>query len=432
MFSHKPIHRYFHGDLTLMGPTLIFDKSLLESLNPDEAMWLDNFFVCNITPLFFIETLADLEKGTRANRTPEQLVGSLAYKTPDANSACNMHHTTLIIAELLGKGKVEMGKGRPIIGGGQYMELGDKTGVIFHQSPEEEAFQRWQRGEFLQLERSIAKGWRNELSHVRLEEHYKSFQRFFPLGKPKTLADVKAFADFYINGPDQEAILTFGLSLLGIPESHKRSTLSEWISSGKPRILEFAPFFHHVYTVDFFFALALAADLISRDRPSHKIDIAYIYYIPFCNVFTSNDKLHLGVVPLFLRPNQTFIRGSELKADLVKLDKYYDEMPSDVKAGGVISFAFYPPLDSKFLVSQLWDRHMSPKWREHTNRRGSGLPEELSTRILKELKTFKEKAIQIPAEAAFNPNQADQMIVEKKIHLRKGKWLRFPPEAFNS
>jgi len=27
-----------------MEPMLIFDKSFLESLNPDEAAWLDNFF----------------------------------------------------------------------------------------------------------------------------------------------------------------------------------------------------------------------------------------------------------------------------------------------------------------------------------------------------------------------------------------------------
>jgi hypothetical protein len=33
-----------------MGPTLIFDKSLLQSLNPDESALLDHFFLCNITP----------------------------------------------------------------------------------------------------------------------------------------------------------------------------------------------------------------------------------------------------------------------------------------------------------------------------------------------------------------------------------------------
>ena len=44
------------------GPILIFDKSALESLNVDESVWLDNFYLMNITPLFYVETLADLEK----------------------------------------------------------------------------------------------------------------------------------------------------------------------------------------------------------------------------------------------------------------------------------------------------------------------------------------------------------------------------------
>jgi hypothetical protein len=34
------------------GPPLIFDKSTLQSLNPDEAMWLDQYFISVITPLF--------------------------------------------------------------------------------------------------------------------------------------------------------------------------------------------------------------------------------------------------------------------------------------------------------------------------------------------------------------------------------------------
>jgi hypothetical protein len=61
------------------GPTNIFDKSALQSLNPDEAVWLDAFFITNLTPLFYVETLADLEKATRSGRTPEEIVGSLAY-----------------------------------------------------------------------------------------------------------------------------------------------------------------------------------------------------------------------------------------------------------------------------------------------------------------------------------------------------------------
>ena len=58
----------YHGSMPL-GPIIIFDKSFLQSLNVDEAVWLDNFFLTVITPLFFVETLADLErKSTAAER----------------------------------------------------------------------------------------------------------------------------------------------------------------------------------------------------------------------------------------------------------------------------------------------------------------------------------------------------------------------------
>jgi hypothetical protein len=78
------------------GPILIFDKSTLQALNPDEAHWLDNFFLSNITPLFYIETLADLEKEVRQGKTPEQVVGEIAYKSPDMQAYPNVHHLTLI------------------------------------------------------------------------------------------------------------------------------------------------------------------------------------------------------------------------------------------------------------------------------------------------------------------------------------------------
>ncbi len=44
------------------GQILVFDKSTLESLNPDDAVWLYNFSLTNITPQCFLETLPDREK----------------------------------------------------------------------------------------------------------------------------------------------------------------------------------------------------------------------------------------------------------------------------------------------------------------------------------------------------------------------------------
>ena len=62
------------------GPVLIFDKSAIQSLSTDEAVWLDNFFQSNITPLFFIETLADLEKEIKVVRGRKALSAILHSK----------------------------------------------------------------------------------------------------------------------------------------------------------------------------------------------------------------------------------------------------------------------------------------------------------------------------------------------------------------
>ena len=57
-----------------MGPITLFDKSFLQSLSLDESVWFDHFFLTNVAPIFYVETLADLNKTVRKERTPEQEV----------------------------------------------------------------------------------------------------------------------------------------------------------------------------------------------------------------------------------------------------------------------------------------------------------------------------------------------------------------------
>jgi hypothetical protein len=84
------------------GPITLFDKSALECLNPDEALWFDNFYRTIITPLFYVETLADLAKEVASGRTPEQVVGTIALKTPEMGSIVSVDHKELLIANLCG------------------------------------------------------------------------------------------------------------------------------------------------------------------------------------------------------------------------------------------------------------------------------------------------------------------------------------------
>src|SRR5436190_13656169 len=123
-----------------MGPSLIFDKSFLQSLAIDEAAMLDQLYQCVITPIFFVETLADLDKPENARRPPEQVVGGLAERSPVCGSAINEGHWNLILDSLAGR-QMPLDY-RPMVPGGIPVRIEGKSGVVFEKAPETEAFER--------------------------------------------------------------------------------------------------------------------------------------------------------------------------------------------------------------------------------------------------------------------------------------------------
>lgn len=409
---------------------LIFDKSFLESLNPDEAVWLDNFFLTSITPLFFVETLADLEKHVRQGRTPEDVVGNIAYKTPDMQSHVNPHHASILAGEFAGY-EVTM-DGRILRAGGELVELNGRQGVVYKMSEEEVALQRWQRHEFLDLERQIAKFWRRSVTGRDYSQVYQTFKGLYDtLRKPKSLEDAKHIADTLIALLDERKSFTLGLALLGFSLDDAKIILNRWECSGSPPLSEFYPYFSYMYSVELFYYLAIGADLISRQRPAgkadNKVDLAYLYYLPFCMVFVSNDNLHERIAPLFLREDQSFVKGQTLKAGLAAIDEYFDAFPEEKKARGLFALASDPPDDASFLVTQLWDRHL-PGWRKRRDEH-----EKLSPEAQKALVELINK---IPKEGQpLNPASKLSMQDMQYVHVtrtilrKKGKWVRVPPEA---
>jgi len=82
--------------------------------------------------------LADLEKKISSNSTPEQLVGSLADRTPEAQSYPNVHHMTVLNSELHRDFDLSTVHGRVALAGGIPVQLGDKKGMVFQRSKEKE------------------------------------------------------------------------------------------------------------------------------------------------------------------------------------------------------------------------------------------------------------------------------------------------------
>jgi len=388
----------------------------------DNPVWLDALYYPNITPLFFVETLADLEKHVAEGRTPEQVVGNLAEKAP-AGGQANRHHETLCIGELLGYA-VDMER-VPIVGGGKSVESGGRKGVVFDEPAERVALHRWEEGQFLDVERTFARAWRTALSGPDLGATYRVGRDVVDrLGRPRDFGQVKEMADSLLGKP-RSRYAREALQNLYARQSGRYPLLDRWRNAGEPSLREFAPYTAHVLTVDLFFSIGLGADLISRERPSNKVDMAYLYYLPFCMVFTSSDNLHAKTAPVFLNTQQESVGGQDLKADLAKLDDHYSALPQEVKDRGVMSFASYPPTEGDFLVSRLWDRMMAPKWREHAARPKEPLSPEQERKIVAMVRGMSD-APRMARGPAVARTDADAMVFRRKVRPQRGKWRTLP------
>ncbi|WP_216842980.1 hypothetical protein [Granulicella sp. S190] len=410
------------------GPLLIFDKSALQLLGVDESAWLDNFFQSVITPLFYVETLADLEKKMGKDRTAEQEVKLIAARMPEQQATPSVHHSTLIASELAGFFRLDTDRAKRVLPQGQPVMLGDSKGIIYRDAPEEEALRRWQEGQFIELERDIAKQWRAALAETDNGVLYESFKRVYERNpKPKDLPSLKAFVDATLARAPDDWFLGFVLELVGASDEEKASVRQRWDAEGKPPIQNFLPYFVHVFTVDLFFYLGIAADLISRNRASHRADIAYLYYLPFCSIFTSADKLHKGIAPLFLKDHQIFLPGDELKAEMKKLNNHYSSLPQEVLDRGMMNFAKFPPEDTGFLTTRLWDR-FDPEWRELATNPPK-LDADMQAALLELVNRFKNESTPLHPETYIPLKEVGQLTIEKRVSTTRGKWHRFSPEV---
>ena len=408
-----------------MGPITLFDKSFLQSLSLDESVWFDHFFYPVISPLFYVETLADLEKAVRQGRTPEQEVGIIAAKTPEMHGGPCVHHGSLCLENLMGR--VIPMNGRIPVAGGRPVRADGDSGVVYEASPEVEAFSRWQKGKFLDVEHQFAKTWRASLSALDLLAVAAGIRAMGIDAKTcKSLDQAKRMADTIVSAKDKPLDrMKLAFLFLDIPRQFEHPILEQWRVAGYPPLSVYAPFVAHVLTVEIFFQIALAADLISTERPSNRVDVAYLFYLPFCMIFVSFDKLHRRCAPLFLRPDQDFVWGENLKADLNQLNEYYSKLPESEKETGIMRFASTPPETNDHLVTQLWDRHLRP-WRG----KSLDLPRtpEKEKEMVDWFKRFSKAPTLPPEEVDFDPEDARTLSIHRLIGRRRGSWWQIPKD----
>ncbi len=360
---------------------IICDKSTIQSLNGDEAFWLGIHYRANVVPIFLTEVLADLHKPPPEGRTAEDVVAKISKKVPQLGALPNVYHGTLVLGDLLGQ-PVEMLR-VPVIPEGQIIQAGGRVASYYGEMPESAAVRRWRKGDFLGVERDYAKAWREALEKLDLTSIRKASRARGTL-KLSDLAAVKAAADdIALANGRRYAVFKAALDALNIPESYRPAILKRWKEQGGPALRDFAPYADYVFSCEVFFHLAIATGKIDAVRASNRNDMAYLFYLPFCRVFTSFDRLHASIAPLFMGEDQTFVPGQQLKDDLAKLNAYYLALPEEVRATGAMQYAAYPPLEGDYLTSRLYDQ-FEPGWREHA-RNPIKLTPEINKKVMEHL-----------------------------------------------
>jgi hypothetical protein len=140
--------------------------------------------------------------------------------------------------------------------------------------------------------------------------------------------------------------------------------------------------------------------------------------LPFCTLFVSSDDLHRKCAPLFLRRDQEFIWGIDLKPALKNINAHFLRLPEEERDRGISAFAHAPPPGN--LVSDLWDRHLRPGYRdEKPITPNPAMDAEL-------VKLFKEFREQPTLEVAEDEERHEMISVPHTVRHKRGSWWQLP------
>lgn len=373
-------------------------------------MMFDFLFRSNISPVFYIEVLADLEKYGKNADECSKIVRNLSKKTPTGNGTPNIQHNLLCIGDLLGQ-PVSM-QYTPVA---WEIEKKEVDGVVyeFRDIPTEvKMFDQWGKGIFSEQERFFAKQYRDDLKQLELNS---PIFRIDPEQHFVTLNEIREFTEaVFIKQNNRLGMIKAALKFFNISPYHREQIMQRWKKEGAPCLENFAPYASYVMSVHFFFQLAVRSHLESAVKKSNFIDLTYLFYLPFSHVFISSDKFHERIVPHFLKfPHQHFISAKEMKNALTQVVHCHENHPD--KHTKSLSSLEEEIIERNHNMKQIYDR-ICPGWKHY-------MPLPLTPEILQQIAPENERILhaikKLEAGECDIPRQQEEnstRIVRKMVH----------------
>lgn len=338
-----------------MPLSLLLDKSTFQMLHMEQMLVLHRYYNPNVTPILVTEVLGDLSKEV-ARGTPADKVAAFARKLLPHQIAVNVDYRSLIEGELLGHPVAA--DFRPQVGNGTHVRSASGgLGVRIGPSAEEEALSRWREREFTDIEALTAELWRKTTRNPDVLRNLKSAlkEKLDLKQRIGNLDGIQEHTDRLLqSSANQENLLQFALAEFAVSAESATKAYSRWQQECPVSFEHYAPYVYHCCRVRLFFLLALAHDIDGIGRKTDDVDLEYLYYLPFCRIFTSNDGFHKKLAPFFITAKQDFITGDALQKDLKAIIEYCETLSEEKHRSRVLK---EPPQIPSLLTYQLWAKY---------------------------------------------------------------------------
>lgn len=310
-------------------PTLFFDKSVFQALGTPAHVRLSSAYDVVITPALIKEVAGNLKTGRTftSGKQPREQVAMLARKFAGRYQLAEPW-TAVCREELLGSPIAMNGFVRlrdHVEGYGPDGKLLQIRAVVDGRkiSPQEAWIGRVLAGNATEYASGPPRA-PFDVTHVLgdLAEFAK------PLLLPKTAASeltVLVAVDRVLQNRDIcRDLLRWLVDDMGLPKDRgielRMEVQHKWRSKGRPPFRDHAPYAYHCARVLFLYFIGFHVWPKSRE-PNDEQDLDYLRYLPFCNVFATDDKLSRAIANHMLNPGyQRIASKADLQRDLAGQD----------------------------------------------------------------------------------------------------------------
>lgn len=298
-----------------MGPNTLIDKSSFQSFTKEEAIVFECYFSYSLPSILLFEIIGDLKKFKDSDKRNENMVSSLSKRFLGSGPPICEEYFKIVSSELLGY-KVPF-TGQVLVQGGiSFPSKYGGRGFLINMTSYNHAILRWADGNFTDEDEQLAKDWRTVIQNVdtaSLEDVISKYLVIIPTCN--NLDEVYRNVNNMINNSNlQRPLLDWFISKLNIKYVTMKSIIQRWRIS-KQSLPSYAPYTLHCIKALLMLLFAEKNELVPH-KNTNLLDVQYLFYLPFCFIFVSDDRVQRNLSPYLLRSNQEFIAGLDLKKAL--------------------------------------------------------------------------------------------------------------------